>query len=74
MPVDDEYIRAVIASNREAERAALEEKKNFHEWTEADIQKALDPENAEVARLTSPPVGNAEVERLAAQLGDILHP
>ncbi|WP_447947916.1 hypothetical protein [Microbacterium maritypicum] len=69
---DDTYFRAVIASNREAERAAIEEKKNFTEWTDADIAKALDPNDPEVRRLTSGPSQNPEVERLAGLLGDIL--
>ncbi|KJL23809.1 hypothetical protein RN51_01345 [Microbacterium oxydans] len=69
---DNTYLRAVIASNRDAERAAIEEKKNFTEWTEADIAKALDPHNAEARRLTSAPTQNPEVERLAGLLGDIL--
>lgn len=74
MPVDDEYIRAVIASNREAERAAVEEAKQFTQWSDADVAAALDPDNPEVRRLTSPPTGDPEVERLARLLGDILHP
>lgn len=69
---DDTYFRAVIASNRDAERAAAEEAKQFYKWTEADVQKALDPNNREVRRLTSGPSANPEVERLAGLLGDIL--
>ncbi|AZH78176.1 hypothetical protein CSX12_06710 [Microbacterium sp. Y-01] len=72
--VNDDYVRAVIASNHEAERAAIEEKKQFTSWTEADIAKALDPNNTEVRRLTSGPAANPEVERLAGLLGDILKP
>ncbi|MGN7965055.1 hypothetical protein ACTJKK_03160 [Microbacterium sp. 22179] len=69
---DDSYLRAVIASNTDAERAAAEEKKSFFEWSQADIAKALDPNNPEVRRLTSEPSQNPEVERLAGLLGDIL--
>ncbi|MDN3443396.1 hypothetical protein [Microbacterium sp. APC 3901] len=69
---DDAMLRAVIASNGDAERAAIEEQKNFTTWTEADIQKALDPSNPEVRRLTSAPSANPEVDRLAGLLGDIL--
>ncbi|MFB4348622.1 hypothetical protein [Microbacterium sp. CR_7] len=69
---DDAWLRAIIADNRGAERAAIEEVKQFYNWTEADIAKALDPANSEVRRLTSGPAENPEVERLAALLGDIL--
>lgn len=71
---DDNYLRAVIASNRDAERAAIEDEAGITKWTEADIAKALDPNNAEVRRLTSAPAQNPEVERLAGLLGDILKP
>lgn len=74
MSDDDTYFRAVIASNRDAERAAVEENKNFTTWTEADIAKALDPNNPEVRRLTGEQAANPEVERLANLLGDILSP
>jgi hypothetical protein len=70
--MSDEYLRAIIADNRGAERAAVEEKKSFFEWSQADIAKALDPNNPEVRRLTSEPSQNPEVERLANLLGDIL--
>lgn len=69
---DDRYLDAVIASNRDAERAAIEEEAGITKWTEADIAKALDPNNTEVRRLTSAPVANPEVERLAGLLGDLL--
>ncbi|MCK2035684.1 hypothetical protein KZC51_06000 [Microbacterium sp. SSW1-49] len=72
MTDDDAMLRAVIASNRDAERAAIEEAKQFFTWTEADIAKALDPNNREVRRLTSAPAQNPEVERLAGLLGDLL--
>lgn len=74
MSDDDAMLRAVIASNGDAERAAIEEQKQFYKWSEADIQKALDPNNAEVRRLTAGPSANPEVDRLAGLLGDILKP
>ncbi len=72
MAIDDAWLRAIIADNKEAERAAEADKKNFYQWTEADIAKALDPNNREVRRLTSAPAQNPEVERLAGLLGDLL--
>lgn len=69
---DDRYLDAVIASNRDAERAAIDDEAKITKWTEADIQKALDPDNREVRRLTSAPAANPEVERLAGLLGDLL--
>ncbi|MFB4348607.1 hypothetical protein [Microbacterium sp. CR_7] len=71
---DDAWLRAIIADNRGAERAAVEEAKQFFEWSQADIARALDPANPEVRRLTSGPAENPEVARLAGLLGDILKP
>ena len=68
---DETYFRALIASNRDADRAAAEEAKRFDTWTEADVAKMLDPHNPEVNRLvrgentTRSAAESAEVERLA---------
>jgi hypothetical protein len=68
----DDDLRRLIDGMREQEAAAIEEKKRFHTWTEADSVAVLDPNNPEVARLlrgdhsTLTPAERAEVERLAA--------
>ena len=64
MAIDDS-LRRLIDGLREQDAAAIEEKKRFHTWTEADSVAVLDPNNPEVLRLTSAPVADPEVERLS---------
>lgn len=63
--MSDPNIIRMIHAMRPQEAAAIEERAQFTTWTEADIAKALDPENAEVNRLTSAPVADPEIERLS---------
>ncbi|MEV8175915.1 hypothetical protein [Microbacterium sp. NPDC079176] len=62
--MSDPNIIRMIHAMRPQEAAAIEEQKQFFQWTEADIAKTLDPDNAEVKRLTSAPEISPEIARL----------
>lgn len=58
----DENTRALIAAMRDIERARSEKEKPY-EWSEADLRRVLDPNDAEVRRLTCAPTPDPEVQR-----------
>ncbi|CAH0158730.1 hypothetical protein SRABI98_00968 [Microbacterium sp. Bi98] len=55
----------LVRSMKPVAQAAAEEQADFYSWTESAARRALDPDNAEVTRLTSAPVADPEIERLS---------